>query len=153
MLQIVPSHKFWDTMISYHMHKYPKMRTSLSRLLMQEYLISRIIFSDFFWQKKKHMLWVLIRSTSMSSATIFLTTSKVDLYHSLGHFSRQQTDDIFPIFPQETGTDSSWKSSLMKTICMRCQIMFPGKKYFKCNPLKLHRYYFRVHNWEQIISL
>ena len=50
-----------------------------------------------------------------------------NLYHSLGYFSRRQIDDISIIFSQETGLDISCKLCPLDTICMKCQILCPGK--------------------------
>ena len=47
--------------------------------------------------------------------------------HSFGKFSRQQID-IFLIFFHKTGFDISCKLSPLETICMKCQILFCGKK-------------------------
>ena len=52
----------------------------------------------------------------------------VNLYHSLGIFSRRQTDNTFSYFTQKTGFDISCKLSPKETICMKCQILFSGKK-------------------------
>ena len=47
---------------------------------------------------------------------------------------------FFSYLPQETGFDISCKLSPMETICMQCQILFPGKKnkknISKCRLLK-----------------
>ena len=43
----------------------------------------------------------------------------INLYHSLGQFSRQQIDDIFLIFP-ENRFNMSIKLSPKETVCMKC---------------------------------
>ena len=49
------------------------------------------------------------------------------LFHSMGKFSRQRTDDIISYFPTK-------QDLRFETICMECQILFSWKKlekYFK----------------------
>ena len=64
----------------------------------------------------------------------------INLYHSLGIFSRRQIDDIFLIFFQKTGFDISCKLSPKETICMKCHILFSEKNkknISKCRLLKI----------------
>ena len=47
---------------------------------------------------------------------------------------------IIFLFSQETGVDISCKLSLKETVCMKCQILFPGenkKNISKCHLLKI----------------
>ena len=53
----------------------------------------------------------------------------INIYHSLGKFSRRQMDDIFLsfflyFFFQKIGFDISCKLSPKETICMKCQSIF-----------------------------
>ena len=47
------------------------------------------------------------------------------------NFSKQHIE----IFSQETGFDISCKLSPVETICMKCQILFPGKYKKKYHPI------------------
>ena len=65
---------------------------------------------------------------------------KLNPYHSLGWFSRQQIDNIFLIFPIKTEFDISCKLPPLETFCLKCQILFSGKNeknISKCHLLKI----------------
>ena len=55
---------------------------------------------------------------------IFPLSGAINLYHSLGIFSRRQIDDTFLIFPKKE--DLTFHANL-ETICMQCHIQFSGK--------------------------
>ena len=74
----------------------------------------------------------------------------VDFFYQASIFSRRHFE-IFFLFSQETGLDISCKLSPMETICMKCQLLFSGKKIRKvssvCCLLKLTR-----ERWASIFS-
>ena len=51
----------------------------------------------------------------------------VNLFHSLGNFSRRQIDDVFLFVFQKTRFNIPCKWSPMEAICMKCQILLSGK--------------------------
>ena len=51
---------------------------------------------------------------------IKLNIGDINLDHTLGKISRQQTDDIFFLVSQKIGSDISCKLSPKETICMKC---------------------------------
>ena len=72
---------------------------------------------------------------SAASTSTNNKTNLINLYHSLGIFSRRQIDDIFLIFPRKQ--DLTFHA---KTINMKFQILFSGKNkkiISKCRPLKI----------------
>ena len=57
-------------------------------------------------------LKVIIYVNNLKMLFIIIYFKKmINLYHSLGIFSRRQIDDIFLIFPQKTGFDITCKLS------------------------------------------
>ena len=65
------------------------------------------------------LLKILLRVLSIKFCKLIFTA------HSLGRFSRWQTDYI--LFLQKIDLDISCKLSPLKTICMKCQNLFSGK--------------------------
>ena len=77
--------------------------------------------SQFSWGENKKNITVC-RSILLSVKT---KTYTINLYHSLGSFSRRQIDDIFSYFSHKTGFDISCKLS---PIFIKCQNLFSEKK-------------------------
>ena len=63
-----------------------------------------------------------------SDSIVIAGLSTQELTHSTvdKNFSRRHLE-YFSFFSQKTGFDISCKLSPLETICMKCQILFPGK--------------------------
>ena len=70
---------------------------------------------------------------------LYIIVNFLNLYHSLGYFNRQQTDDMF-CFTLKISFDILCKVSPVETICMKCQMLFSGKirNIFKMSPVEFY---------------
>ena len=69
-----------------------------------------------------------------------LNMSNILLYHFMGKFGRQQTDDIFLIIPWKQALTFHANCLLKETIFIKCQSLFSRKnkqKYFKMLSAKI----------------
>ena len=74
----------------------------------------------------RHLIWI---HTVCKTFSLVCVAERVNLYQSLGTFSRQQID-CFCFFYQKIGSDISCKLTVKETICRKCLNLLSKKNIY-----------------------